>query len=104
IAGYGNLPVLVSSQAGYQNLCRLITSMKLRSKSKTTGCAFLEEVGNYIDGLICLTGDERGPLAVSLQRGGIGEGRRCLHHLTSIFGAGNVYVELQRHCNRQQES
>jgi error-prone DNA polymerase len=104
IAGYGNMPVLVSSQTGYQNLCRLITSMKLRSKKKTTGCAFLEEVGNYVDGLICLTGDERGPLAVSLQRGGIEEGRRCLEHLVSIFGVGNVYMELQRHRNRQQES
>src|SRR6185503_12495378 len=104
IAGYGNMPVLVSSQAGYQNLCRLITSMKVRSKKKTTGCAFLEEVGSYVDGLICLTGDERGPLAVSLQRGGIEEGRRCLKHLVSIFGVSNVYMELQRHRNRQQES
>src|SRR5215469_2445662 len=100
VAGYGNMPVLVRSRAGYQNLCRLITSMKLRSKNKAAGCAFLEEVGNAVDGLICLSGDEHGPLAISLQRGGMEEGRRCLHHLVSIFGAGNVYVELQRHCHR----
>src|SRR5208282_5386904 len=28
----GKLPLLVSSRAGYQNLCRLITKMKLRAK------------------------------------------------------------------------
>jgi error-prone DNA polymerase len=32
IRGEFRLPILVSSRAGYQNLCRLITKMKLRAK------------------------------------------------------------------------
>ncbi len=87
VAGYGNVPVLVCSRKGYQNLCRLITSVKLRAKRKAIGAAHLEDMENYAADLICLTGDEHGPLALSLQRGGIVEGRRCLERLTSIFGA-----------------
>ena len=46
------LPLLVSSRAGYQNLCRLITKMKLRAK-KGEGAVEkneLEEHANGIDG------------------------------------------------------
>ncbi len=32
LRGEFRLPLLVSSRAGYQNLCRLITKMKLRGK------------------------------------------------------------------------
>src|SRR5271169_1126086 len=32
LCGEFRLPLLVSSRAGYQNLCRLITKMKLRAK------------------------------------------------------------------------
>jgi error-prone DNA polymerase len=104
IAEYGNLPVLVESRVGYQNLCRLITTAKLRTKKKTIATSGLDELHNHAEGLICLTGDENGPLARALQQGGMSAGRNVLHKLTSIFGLGNVYVELQRHSNRIQES
>jgi error-prone DNA polymerase len=104
VAGYGNVPVLVSSRKGYQNLCRLVTRAKLRAKKKGLCVASLQEVQDHTEDLICLTGDEHGPLALSLQRGGMAEGRRCLERLVSVFGGGNVYVELQRHRSRQQEA
>src|SRR5437899_11857256 len=47
-------PLLAESRAGYQNLCRLITRMKLRAK-KNEGAATLEEFAEYAEGLICLT-------------------------------------------------
>jgi error-prone DNA polymerase len=49
------LPLLVSSRAGYQNLCRLITKMKLRAK-KGEGAVHKEEIEEHAHGLICLTG------------------------------------------------
>src|SRR5271168_4327624 len=49
------LPLLVSSRAGYQNLCRLITKMKLRAK-KGEGAVQKEELEEHANGLICLTG------------------------------------------------
>ena len=97
------LPLLVSSRAGYQNLCRLITKMKLRAK-KGEGAVRQAELEEHAQGLICLTGGDEGPLATALQRGGLDEARRQVDQLTGIFGPGNVYVELQRHFQREEES
>jgi error-prone DNA polymerase len=105
-AGHANsfrLPLLVSSRAGYQNLCRLITKMKLRAK-KGEGAVTEEELQEHASGLICLTGGAEGPLAAALQQGGIDEARRQVDRLIAIFGPKNVYVELQRHFQRQEES
>jgi len=98
------LPLLVSNRAGYQNLCRLITRMKLRAGKKGEGAVNVQELQEYAEGLICLTGGDEGPLAVALEQGGIDEARRQLDQLIGIFGANNVYVELQRHFLREEES
>ena len=97
------LPLLVSSRAGYQNLCRLITKMKLRAK-KGEGAVSAEELQEHAEGLICLTGGAEGPLAAALQQGGLDEARRQVDQLIGIFGPKNVYVELQRHFHREEES
>ncbi len=97
------VPLLVSSRAGYQNLCRLITKMKLRAK-KGEGAVTEEELQEHAEGLICLTGGAEGPLAAALQQGGIDEARHCVDQLVGIFGPKNVYVELQRHFQREEES
>jgi error-prone DNA polymerase len=97
------LPLLVSSRAGYQNLCRMITRMKLRAK-KGTGEVQREELEEHAHGLICLTGGADGPLAVALQHGGIEEARARIGQLVGLFGRGNVYVELQRHFHREEEA
>jgi error-prone DNA polymerase len=97
------LPLLVSSRSSYQNLCRLITKMKLRAK-KGEGAVQGEELREHAAGLICLTGGDDGPLAVALGQGGIENARRSVEHLTGIFGRGNVYVELQRHFHREEEA
>jgi error-prone DNA polymerase len=97
------LPLLVSTRAGYQNLCRLITKMKLRGE-KGEGAVFQQELEEHANGLICLTGGSEGILAAALQKGGIEEARRQIDQLIGIFGPGNVYVELQRHFQREEES
>ncbi len=97
------LPLLVSSRAGYQNLCRLITKMKLRAK-KGEGAVRQEELEEHAHGLVCLTGGAEGPLAAALQQGGMEEARRRIDQLISIFGPKNVYIELQRHFQREEES
>jgi len=77
-------PLLAATRAGYQNLCRLITRMKLRAK-KGEGAATLDELAEFARGLICLT---RHPEA----------------RLLEIFGRGNVYAELQSHHIREEEA
>jgi len=101
--GEFRLPMLVSSRLGYQNLCRLITKMKLRS-AKGEGTVQEEELEEHAAGLICLTGDDDGPLALALAHGGLEEARSCVERLTNIFGRDKVYVELQRHFHREQEA
>jgi error-prone DNA polymerase len=115
--------LLCTSREGYQNLCRLVTRMKLRApkypaalprKAKHAvdegfiahlqAVASADDLGEFSSGLVCMTGGEEGPLSHALAQGGMEEGRRTLEQLVSIYGCGNVYVELQRHYNRAQES
>jgi error-prone DNA polymerase len=102
--GVANLPLLCESQQGYQNLCRLLTKTKLRVPKHSPSSARFSELEEYGAGLLCLTGDEQGPLAAALERGGKDQARRILAQLVSIFGQKNVYVELQRHFDRHQEA
>ncbi len=97
------LPLLVFSRHGYQNLCRMITAMKLRA-AKGEGAVCEAELQEHSAGLICLTGGDDGPLAMALSRGGMEEARRTIERLAQIFGPNNVYVELQRHFHRAQEA
>jgi len=95
--------LLVESRTGYQNLCRLITRMKLRAK-KGEGHVAPEEVAEKAEGLICLTGGEEGPLTHALAQGGMRAGIERVQQLCEIFGRNNVYVELQRHFSREEEA
>jgi error-prone DNA polymerase len=91
------LPLIATTQKGYQNLCQLITTTKLRAAKNTPTAATFGELRAHAEGLICLTGDEKGVLAAALASGGTESGRKALEQLISIFGHSNVYIELQRH-------
>src|SRR5271168_2772619 len=95
--------LLVESRAGYQNLCRLITRMKLRAR-KGEGSVHPEEIAAMSGGLICLTGGEEGPLAHALAQAGMDAAIECVEQLCRAFGRQNVYVELQRHLSREEEA
>jgi error-prone DNA polymerase len=83
-------PLLAENRIGYRNLCRLMTSMKLRAP-KGEATASLDELRQFSEGLVCLTGE--GPPLLSR-----------FEKLTGIFGARNVYAELQRHFHRDEEA
>jgi error-prone DNA polymerase len=103
IAEPARLPLLCESREGYQNLCQLITRFKLRERTKGDGSAKLDEIQDYSRGLVCLTGGDEGPLAGALARGGEEAGRDLVERLVRVFGPQNVYVELQRHREREEE-
>jgi error-prone DNA polymerase len=77
-------PLLAETREGYQNLCRLITRMKLRAK-KGEGAAILEEIAEFSRGLLCIT-------------------RHPDQRLLDIFGPQRLYAELQRHYQREEEA
>ncbi|MGC2000770.1 MAG: PHP domain-containing protein, partial [Candidatus Acidiferrales bacterium] len=58
-AGGWRFPLLVETRAGYQNLCRLITLMKLRARKDEEHVTDLE-MAEKAAGLICLTGGREG--------------------------------------------
>jgi error-prone DNA polymerase len=90
------LPVLVASQAGYRNLCRLVTRMKLRAP-KGEGALTLDDLDGAVGGLVALAGRA----AAGGRHHGVGG---LLDRLVGTFGRGNVYVELQRHFLRDEEA
>jgi error-prone DNA polymerase len=99
--------LLCASQTGYRNLCQLITRFKMREATKTEGAATLDDLEEFSDGLICLTGGDEGPLAAALAQGGQAHTDRAhaiVDRLAAIYGHGNVYVELQRHRERDEEA
>ncbi len=77
-------PLLAENRTGYQNLCRLITRMKMRAP-KGEGAAAHEEFAEFSNGLVCLA-------------------TRPDPRFLELFGAKNVFVELQRHYNRAEEA
>jgi len=97
------LVLLCASQTGYQNLCQLITRFKMREATKAEGAATLDDLEEFSDGLICLTGGDEGPLAAALAGKGNDGARKLADRLTAIYGRGNLYLELQRHGQREEE-
>jgi error-prone DNA polymerase len=95
--------LLAASQVGYQNLSQLITRFKMREMIKAEGAATLEDLEEFSAGLICLSGGDEGPLAAALARGGENEARKVAGRLASIYSRGNLYIELQRHQEREEE-
>jgi len=86
----GRYPLLAENRTGYQNLCRLITSMKLRAP-KGEAAASQEELEQYAEGLVCLTGE--GPPT-----------RARFEKLIRLYGRNGVYAEVQRHFLRDEEA
>jgi len=102
LADGSRLPLLVEDREGYQNLCRLITRMKLGAP-KGAAALTLADLEPNTAGLVCLTGGGRGPLAQRLAAGDDDGARRVLDQLVAIFGHSGCFVEVQRHYLREQE-
>ncbi|HEV8269157.1 MAG TPA: PHP domain-containing protein, partial [Thermoanaerobaculia bacterium] len=95
------LTLLVESQRGYKNLCRLLTA-GASGKPKGQASVTWDEVAAHAEGLHVLTGGAEGPLAETLETGGLDAGRRFLERLAALF-PGRVHGELQRHGRREEE-
>ena len=96
------LPLLVETRTGYQNLCRLITRAKLRG-TKTESIIHWPELAEFAEGLVCLTGDDEGPLHRPLLRDDQDAARKLLRQLKDTFGPDRVYLEVQRHLWRDED-
>jgi error-prone DNA polymerase len=94
-SGGWHVTVLVESQKGYGNLCRLLTKAHMESPREDPWLP----VDTLLDperteGLILLTGCRRSPLLASLERS-FADGETFTRRLMRAFGPGNVFVEIQ---------
>ncbi|HVW46967.1 MAG TPA: error-prone DNA polymerase [Solirubrobacterales bacterium] len=97
-----HLTLLVEDEAGYRNLCRLLTAAHARTRDNAARVAepawtTLEEVERHAEGLVCLSGCARdGALAGAFERGDTARGEKLGRRLLAAFGPDRFRVELQR--------
>jgi error-prone DNA polymerase len=101
-ASYVHLTLLVESEAGYRNLCRLLTAAHSHTRDGVGRAAgqpsvTLEQVEAHADGLVSLSGCARdGAVAGAWERGDPRVGAALARRLLAAFGRDRFRIELQR--------
>ena len=93
------LPLVPMNLSGYQNLSKLITTIKLRNK-KGEHFAMRKDIEEHSGGLLCFTGGADGFIPNSIKNG---RGQIDIAWLNYVFEK-RMYVELQRHHLRSEEA
>jgi error-prone DNA polymerase len=95
------LPLIIENQEGYQNLCKLLSSINLRT-AKGEARACISDLEEHSGGLIALAGGSGGGILSTSVK--YEELKNRLGMIAGIYGNTNVFVELQRHFLRRQEA
>ena len=93
------LPLVPMNLHGYQNLSKLITTIKLRNK-KGEHFATRKDIEEHSSGLMCFTGGADGFIHKSIKEG---RGQADIAWLNYVFEK-RLYIELQRHHLRGEEA
>jgi DNA polymerase-3 subunit alpha len=98
---HSHLVLLAENTQGYKNLC------KLSSSGFTEGFYYVPRIdfgilSEHAEGLICLTGCEKGPLTHAAVKGDDKALETRISQLQQIFG-DNLYFEIQRHRTSQED-
>ncbi|UCC65451.1 MAG: DNA polymerase III subunit alpha, partial [Anaerolineae bacterium] len=94
--GGGHLTLLAESQAGYTNLCRIISAGQLAGQ-KGQPQLTLETVERHSSGLLCLSGCRQGAIPLALMAQDEPRARQVAGKLRDLFGPDRFWIELQRH-------
>ncbi len=87
--------LLAQNEAGYENLMKLNSCLYLDAGGQLPQVT-MEELAQYSDGLICLTGGPDGPVGRHLRGGQHPKAEAVLRQLAQTY-PDRLYVELQRH-------
>ena len=96
LADDGQVVLLVQSDTGYKNLCRLVSAAHMESVTEGVPAASWDALQKFSDGLICLSGGLKGPLGVALSAGQIDRTQDLAQKLYGIF-SDRFYIEVERH-------
>ena len=91
---FAHLTLLAKDETGYRNLVKLSTRAYLEGYYYKPRADW-ELLGEYKEGLICLTGCMSGRASLALREGDDEAAAAEVQRLVDLFGAGDVYVELQ---------
>ena len=91
-----HLPLLVQNEAGYLNLCKLLSAAYLEVEAGDWPHVKAETLFAHAEGLIALTGGPGGMINQLLLDGNPQQARAAMEELSRAF-PGRLYVELQRH-------
>ena len=89
------LNLLATNAAGYDNLREIVSRAHLDAPQGAAARISHEFLQGRTEGLIALTGNLSGEVPNALLRGQRLEAERHLRRLIELFGAQNVYVEVQ---------
>jgi error-prone DNA polymerase len=96
-----HLTLLVENEAGWHNLCYLISRARytasLMPGGKGKAVLPAAELIGCTGGLIALSGCRQGEIATALRRGDRPAALAAARHYRELFGRDNFYIELQRH-------
>lgn len=95
-AGDDQLVLLVQDEAGYRNLCLLLSDAYMESGAEGTARISHESLSARAGGLICLTGGPKGPVNRLLAHRHEEQAEEAFLALKTAFG-DRLYAELQRH-------
>ena len=87
--------LLAQNETGYENLMRLNSCLYI-DKAGQLPQVTIDELAEFSDGLICLSGGANGPVGMLLQQGQRPAAQALMDRLKEIY-ADRLYVELQRH-------
>jgi DNA polymerase-3 subunit alpha len=89
-----HLTLLAENLTGYRNLLKLGSLAFLEGYYYKPRLDY-KALAEYADGLICLTGCAKGRVSTALERGQMAAAEAEVQRLVSIFGEGDVYLEMQ---------
>ena len=99
---YTHLVLLCRNEAGYHNLCRLV-SISFTEGFYVKPRIDWELLEQHSEGLICLSGCVRGYIPQNILRGDYDEAKRKALELRDLFGKENFYLEIQNHRIPEEE-
>jgi DNA polymerase-3 subunit alpha len=95
------LVLLVQNEAGYRNLSRLVSDAYMETEDAHDPYVSWDELSKFGEGLVCLTGGLKGPIAQYYLHNQEKDAERAAKKLLKIFG-DRLYLEIQRHGLREE--
>ncbi|MXO50377.1 DNA polymerase III subunit alpha [Erythrobacter gaetbuli] len=97
------LPLYAQDEAGYDNLCHLVSRAHLDRPLEFEPHVRLSDLEGHTDGLIALTGASEGGVTRLLAEGQVSHAVAMLDRLEALF-PGRLYIELARRGNEAEEA